>query len=894
MCSTRIDMVGGRYNIKTSKEMSWQMGASGGFDGAALGWAAQVKSLAPAQVFVTIYHEPDHNVCFLNCTEGGVPGNTPANYRNMWRSIQGVFKHAGVDNAVYVIDYSVQIANVTHMDDECSELSCPAAAAVAPLWPGDDVIDWVFVNLFEKGKAHGVKADYNSMLQESLAVLRSVNGSRHCHCVPGKDRGCHGCDLASKPWGLGAFASHGLPVDGKPAVPAAERVRFLQDATAGMKEHPELKAYLYFDSLDSEVPLNGSEPEVEAAFQRYLASPAFVVGDAGAPPMAIKTDDNAVLLSSSLLHVWLAADSPRILNYTYLPTNYTFAGSVRGGEAFRPSVSINGGAVTCGEFGMSVEYRDTAASSTAFHMTMSCAYNYATLPKLTRARGRQSSGEPVTVVLSGAVRIIPQQSPLTTETEGSRAANVCANSSGYCPALADCYQACFDEHPATTPFCYRDPCCPSRTFGDYNISSLGFYECSSTPCFANCTRSLGPPTPRRARSATVEWSITSASSSEVSVPVRDIDLIGFEFLTLRGWSTELGTNPAYTPSYSTSDTCFIALKKHCAGKNEAQQCAMCYLNARADIDPHCGQLPAEAQYNYTGAIVEMLPHACGMPRTGCFYVPDDYPSFPTTVGNPVCTGISETYWVDDWHRVSNDGWEMGSDTKTGQLNANAVCLDGAKSRQNDGPIRAIQAGGWSADQRTGAALMSSQHHLPFNAGPKSFDAPERCQIFTISSATIKANVRCGSGLPFSVKIGIFEDLNTDGTVDSGDIALWRRSQIPDADPQYFGNVVYKLGVDYTSDYPPSHNWTRVPFLPPSEALEGSPSLPYEGYSALEWIANMSLLVDGMPQTPILMGWQRDAAWWLFGAVNDQLGGEPALRKLHSLAKLRYHLRTTYI
>ena len=43
----------------------------------------------------------------------------------------------------------------------------------------------------------------------------------------------------------------------------------------------------------------------------------------------------------------------------------------------------------------------------------------------------------------------------------------------------------------------------------------------------------------------MEWAITAVSSDEVSVPVRDIDLIGFEFLTLRGWSTELGTNSAF-------------------------------------------------------------------------------------------------------------------------------------------------------------------------------------------------------------------------------------------------------------------------------------------------------------------------------------------------------------
>ena len=88
------------YNIKTSKQMSWAVGASGGFDAEARQWAAQVRSLAPAQVFATIFHEPDHNVCFANCTEGGVPGNSPANYRNMWRSIQAVFKRESVANVV--------------------------------------------------------------------------------------------------------------------------------------------------------------------------------------------------------------------------------------------------------------------------------------------------------------------------------------------------------------------------------------------------------------------------------------------------------------------------------------------------------------------------------------------------------------------------------------------------------------------------------------------------------------------------------------------------------------------------------------------------------------------------------------------------------------------------
>ena len=98
------------YNIKTSKQMSWEEGAKGGFDAEARSWAAQVRSLAPAQVFVTIFHEPDHNVCFKDCTKGGVPGNSPANYRGMWRSIQQVFQSEGVTNAIWVVDFSVQVS----------------------------------------------------------------------------------------------------------------------------------------------------------------------------------------------------------------------------------------------------------------------------------------------------------------------------------------------------------------------------------------------------------------------------------------------------------------------------------------------------------------------------------------------------------------------------------------------------------------------------------------------------------------------------------------------------------------------------------------------------------------------------------------------------------------
>ena len=72
----------------------------------------------------------------------------------------------------------------------------------------------------------------------------------------------------------------------------------------------------------------------------------------------------------------------------------------------------------------------------------------------------------------------------------------CASTKAYCPQLADCFQVCADDHEA--PPCWQSTCCPSKSFGLYNISSLGFYECRSTPCLANCTAIFAkglPPVP---------------------------------------------------------------------------------------------------------------------------------------------------------------------------------------------------------------------------------------------------------------------------------------------------------------------------------------------------------------------------------------------------------------
>ena len=280
------------YNIKTSKEMSWAAAADGKFDEEAKGWIAEVSSLAPAQVFVALYHDPDHNVCFsAPCPGGGVPGNTPDSYRKMWQRIRSLFDSANVTNAVWVMDYSVQMSNFpADVQKPCVEASCPPAAAVAPLWPGDDHVDWVFFNVFEKGKRAGVKATFDEMINGSSRVLDAISTSFvHCNCVPDRDAGCHGCDLASKPWGVGAFGAHGFEVmapgkSDKPVTPA-EHAQFLRDARTGLVRYPKLRAWLYFDSKDCAIELNASSryAAVQRAFGDYLADEAFATNDAGAP-----------------------------------------------------------------------------------------------------------------------------------------------------------------------------------------------------------------------------------------------------------------------------------------------------------------------------------------------------------------------------------------------------------------------------------------------------------------------------------------------------------------------------------------------------------------------------------------------------------------------------------
>ena len=239
------------FNLPVKQLGTWRQLADGARDADLARWAASVAALAPAGVMVCPWHEPDHAV-------DPTLGMSTQDYRDMYRHVQSVFKAHGASNAVWVMDYSVQIFNHT-------------AGNVMPLWPGDDAVDWLFFNVFEKGKKGRIKRgdDYTKLTTGIYAALLANSTNATSATCP------RGCGFASVPWGVGAFGSHA-------DVPAAGRVDFLKEAKAGLDALPRLMAYLYFDAKDSAI----APGAMQDAYEAFLKAPAFAANDAGAPPSA--------------------------------------------------------------------------------------------------------------------------------------------------------------------------------------------------------------------------------------------------------------------------------------------------------------------------------------------------------------------------------------------------------------------------------------------------------------------------------------------------------------------------------------------------------------------------------------------------------------------------------
>ena len=252
-------------------------------------------------------------------------------------------------------------------------------------------------------------------------------------------------------------------------------------------------------------------------------------------------------------------------------------------------------------------------------------------------------------------------------------------------------------------------------------------------------------------------------------------------------------------------------------------------------------------------------------RTACMYRPD------STEPGPVCPG--DWYFADSWSNTGLDEWKEGtwsSSAVLGEASINTLaggaahCMSAYAASHTPGPLMSVVAGGWDAGLRVGAAVLTSQHHAPLWTGLRAYDAPGRCSVFTVAPATLLWMADCdASPPPYRVRVGIFPNLTSPGTVGPDDVLYWRRHQFPRAGLEYRATLPYKLQLDV-------------------HAYVGAGSNVISFADALHYAANLSTAIDGYPQTPMLVGWQglgHDTAYPALDIVNEGLGGAAGLAAL---------------
>lgn len=136
--------------------------------------AANIKSIAPHKIFLTIWHEPENDVSGgTSCAVKPGSAGTPAQYRTMWQNVENRFKADGVTNVVYVMNY------MNYPKWEC---------LVPALWPGNSLVDWVTFEAYNAMWKPGYPS-FNNVVNDMYKTLETDNDASH--------------DFESKPWGIG-------------------------------------------------------------------------------------------------------------------------------------------------------------------------------------------------------------------------------------------------------------------------------------------------------------------------------------------------------------------------------------------------------------------------------------------------------------------------------------------------------------------------------------------------------------------------------------------------------------------------------------------------------------------------------------------------------------------
>jgi len=232
------------------------------------------KEIAPAKAWICLHFEPD--IYILPEKTDRFMGSAET-YRRIWEETRALFDEAGVDNAVWVMDYSADFSTVPTHETADGDT---AKGVLAALWPGDHLVDWLTWNIFQftsKGRT------FEEMLTVSYEQMEEMCGEEIAY----KDEifTVNWCD---KPWGIGAW---GASTSSWATFTPEENAVFLENAagvfndmTKMNQEFPRLKAAVYFDAgdvnIDSTSAIAGrADSLITEAYLQYVQAEAFTLND---------------------------------------------------------------------------------------------------------------------------------------------------------------------------------------------------------------------------------------------------------------------------------------------------------------------------------------------------------------------------------------------------------------------------------------------------------------------------------------------------------------------------------------------------------------------------------------------------------------------------------------
>ncbi len=192
--------------------------------------AASMRSVAPHQVMLVIFHEPENDLS----KNGGSAGDA-SDYLAMWHNVRARFDAAGVDNVIWCWDTQLYSALI---DD------------VISLYPGDDLVDWVMWDPY----SFAGKTSYVDTVSYGYQWLT--------------DNSAPGHRFTSKPWGL---AEWGVFDPGAPG--GMFEQQYYTDAASSFATFPLLEAYVIFDADAKHDTRVDSSPAEQASYDAFAASP---------------------------------------------------------------------------------------------------------------------------------------------------------------------------------------------------------------------------------------------------------------------------------------------------------------------------------------------------------------------------------------------------------------------------------------------------------------------------------------------------------------------------------------------------------------------------------------------------------------------------------------------